>query len=82
MIAILVAVIVVAVVVGFGALLGGPLVGGILGAVALVAAVAWLVLAGTSRTTPGDVARHAERDQELLGPGGPDDPNREAGHGD
>jgi hypothetical protein len=38
-------------------------------------AVGWFALAGASRKTPSEVAGRAN-DQELLGPGGPDDPNR------
>ena len=38
--------------------------------------VGWLVLVGASRMRTGDVARRGAPQQEFLGPGGPDDPDR------
>ena len=75
MLTIVVAALVVIAIAGFAFMLGGPLVALILAVIAVVAAVVWLVGLGTSRQTPGDVARRAD-ENELLGPGGPDDPNR------
>ncbi len=60
---------------GVGFMLGGPLVALVLAVVVVVAGGAWLVTAGKARETPGDVARQTET-PELLGPGGPDDPDR------
>jgi hypothetical protein len=52
---------------------GAGLVGAIVVVLVGLGVVAWLVLAGASRTAPSDAARRTE-DAELLGPGGPDDP--------
>lgn len=54
---------------------GAGFIGAIVVAVIGLAAVVWLISAGASRQAPSDVARNTE-DQELLGPGGPDDPAR------
>ena len=62
-----------AVVVGLSIAFGGPILGAILGAVVIVGGIVWLVAAGGSKTTAGEVARESH-EQELLGPGGPDDP--------
>ncbi|HEY7198336.1 MAG TPA: hypothetical protein VH306_14250 [Gaiellaceae bacterium] len=37
--------------------------------------IGWFVLVGLSRTRTTEIVRN-EPQQELLGPGGPDDPNR------
>jgi hypothetical protein len=43
----------------------------------LVAYAVWLLLASTSGRTPGAAVRsRGSRGPELLGPGGPDDPDR------
>ena len=52
---------------------GAGLVGAIVVVLVGLGVVAWLVLAGASRTAPSEAARRTE-DAELLGPGGPDDP--------
>ena len=44
-----------------------------------IAAAVWLGISGASRRSPTDAAREASAGQELLGPGGPDDPAR-SGH--
>jgi len=64
-----------AVILGVSLTFGGAIVGAILAAVLIVGGIVWLVALGGSGKTPGQVAREAP-DQELLGPGGPDDPNR------
>jgi Flp pilus assembly protein TadB len=64
-----------AVIVGVSLVFGGPIVGAILATVLIVGGIVWLVALGRSGKTPGQVAREAP-DHELLGPGGPDDPNR------
>jgi nucleoside recognition membrane protein YjiH len=72
----LVAILVVAVLFALGFVFGGPVVALILAVVGLVGAGIYVFALGGSRTTPGDVAREADEQPELLGPGGPDDPNR------
>jgi hypothetical protein len=62
-----------AVVIGLGTAFGGPLLGGILVGVTIIGAVVWFLSLAASRTTSGEVVREAHG-QELLGPGGPDDP--------
>jgi hypothetical protein len=64
-----------AVIIGLSLTFGGPLVGAILAAVLIVGAIIWFITAARSGATPGEIAREAP-DQEFLGPGGPDDPNR------
>lgn len=54
---------------------GAGFIGAFVVVVIGLAAVVWLLSAGASKQAPGDVARNTE-DQELLGPGGPDDPRR------
>jgi hypothetical protein len=76
MISALVAVLIVAVLFGVGFAFGGPVVALILAVGGVVAAGIYVLALGGSRTTPGDVAREADEQPELLGPGGPDDPNR------
>jgi membrane protein implicated in regulation of membrane protease activity len=64
----------VAVAVALAVLLpGAGFVGAIVVALVGLGVVAWLVLAGASRTAPSDATRRTE-EAELLGPGGPDDP--------
>jgi hypothetical protein len=63
-----------AAIVGISVVFGGPIVGAILAAVLIVGGIVWLVAAGRSGKTAGEVAREAP-EQELLGPGGPDDPS-------
>ena len=66
----------IAVLFGLGFVLGGPLVAVLLAVVVIVAGAVYLLAMGGSRRTPGDVARGADEQEELLGPGGADDPNR------
>ena len=73
---ILVVALAIAVLFGLGFLLGGPLIAVILAVVVLVAGAVYLLAMGGSRRTPGDVARSADEQEELLGPGGADDPDR------
>lgn len=54
---------------------GAGFIGAIIVAVIGLGAVVWLLSAGGARQAPSDIARGTE-DQELLGPGGPDDPGR------
>jgi hypothetical protein len=54
---------------------GAGFIGAIVVAVIGLAVVIWLVSAGAARQAPSDVARSTEK-PELLGPGGPDDPDR------
>lgn len=57
--------------------LGTPLFGGLLLLLLLVGFVVWLVLLATSRRTASGAVREVGGDRpELLGPGGPDDPDR------
>jgi hypothetical protein len=72
----IVAVLVIAVLFGLGFAFGGPVLALVLAVAGLVAAGIYIVALGGSRTTPGDVAREADEHEELLGPGGADDPNR------
>jgi nucleoside recognition membrane protein YjiH len=76
MISALVAILIVAVLFGLGFVFGGPVLALVFAVVGLVAAGIYVFALGGSRTTPGDVAREADEQPELLGPGGPDDPNR------
>ncbi len=75
MVSIVVAAVVIVAIAGVALMLGGPLVALILVVLGVIAAAVWLVGLGGSRQTPADVARRAD-EQEFLGPGGPDDPNR------
>ena len=64
-----------AAIVGISVAFGGPIVGAILAVVLIVGGIVWFFAAGGSGRTAGEVAREAP-DQEFLGPGGPDDPER------
>ena len=64
-----------AAIIGMSIVFGGPLVGAILAVVLIVGGIVWFLAAGGSGRTAGEVAREAP-DQEFLGPGGPDDPER------
>jgi nucleoside recognition membrane protein YjiH len=72
----LVAILIVAVLFGLGFAFGGPVLALLFAVAGIVAAGIYVFALGRSRTTPGDVAREADEQPELLGPGGPDDPNR------
>ena len=72
----LVAILIVAVLFGLGFAFGGPVLALVFAVGGLVAAGIYVFALGSSRTTPGDVAREADEKPELLGPGGADDPNR------
>jgi hypothetical protein len=72
----LIGILVVAVLFGLGFVFGGPLLALVFAVVAVVAAGIYVLALGGSRTTPGDVAREADEQEELLGPGGQDDPTR------
>jgi len=72
----LVAAFAIAVLFGVGFFFGGPVLALVFAIVGVVAAGIYVVALAGSRTTPGDVARRAEEHEELLGPGGQDDPNR------
>jgi hypothetical protein len=61
-----------AVLIGTAFALGGVVLP-ILLVLAGLAVLGWFVLAGVSRRPPSEVADRAH-EQELLGPGGPDDP--------
>jgi nucleoside recognition membrane protein YjiH len=76
MISALVAILIVAVLFGVGFAFGGPVLALVFAVAGLIAAGIYVFALGGSRTTPGDVAREADEQPELLGPGGPDDPNR------
>ena len=74
MITIVVLFVLVALALAFTLALGlGPLA--IIPAVIAVGVAIWLVAVLVRGTTPGRAARRTER-PELLGPGGPDDPDR------
>jgi hypothetical protein len=62
-----------AAIIAFGTVFGGPITGLILGVIVIVGAFVWFLALGGSKTSAGEVARQAP-EQELLGPGGPDDP--------
>ena len=64
-----------AAIIGMSVVFGGPIVGAILAVVLIVGGLVWFLAAGGSGRTAGEVAREAP-DQEFLGPGGPDDPER------
>jgi hypothetical protein len=76
MVSALVAAFAIAVLFGLGFFFGGPVLALILAIAGVVAAGIYLFALGGSRTTPGDVARRADEHEELLGPGGQDDPTR------
>jgi hypothetical protein len=73
--AIIIVGLIAAAVIGLGTAFGGPIVGAILAAVVIVGGIAWFAALGGAKKSAGEVAREAP-DQEFLGPGGPDDPNR------
>ena len=75
MTAIVLIVVAAAAIIGMSVVFGGPIVGAILAVVLIVGGIVWFLSAGGSGRTPGEVAREAP-DQEFLGPGGPDDPER------
>jgi hypothetical protein len=64
-----------AVIIGLGTAFGGPLLGLIFAAVVIIGGLVWFFALAGSKTTTSEVVRDAP-DQEFLGPGGPDDPNR------
>ena len=64
-----------AAIIGVSVVFGGPIVGAILALVLIVGGIVWFLAAGGSGRTAGEVAREAP-DEEFLGPGGPDDPER------
>ena len=72
MIALLIAAVLVAVLLGLAFAIGGVVLPILLVLAGLVV-VGWVLLAGVARRTPSDIAEGAH-EQELLGPGGPDDP--------
>lgn len=73
--AIVVTLVVAAILFGIAAAIGGPLLGLLVLVPVVIGGGAWIVLAGRSGATPATVVREAEG-PELLGPGGPDDPDR------
>ena len=72
MIALLIAAVLVAVLLGLAFAIGGVVLPILLVLAGLVV-VGWVLLAGVARRTPSDIAEGAH-EQDLLGPGGPDDP--------
>lgn len=74
MIALLIAIVVVAVLLGLAFAIGGVVLPILLVLAGLVV-IGWILLAGVARRTPSEVAERAH-EEELLGPGGPDDPRR------
>jgi hypothetical protein len=73
--AIIILVVLAAVIIGLGTAFGGPLLGLILAVVVIVGGLIWFFALAGSKTTTSEVVRETP-DQEFLGPGGPDDPNR------
>ena len=73
MIAIVVVIVTVAVLVGIGAALGGVALA-VLVVIAAVVLLGWLFSLALSRRSPREEVAARSRDQEFLGPGGPDDP--------
>ncbi len=74
MTALVVLLVAIAVLVGLGFAFGGPALA-ILGGLAVLLVVGYFLVMALSRRTPGDVTREAH-EQDFLGPGGPDDPDR------
>jgi hypothetical protein len=72
---IIILVVLAAVLIGLGTTFGGPLLGVILAAAAIVGGLVWFFILAGSKTTTSEVVRDVP-DQELFGPGGPDDPSR------
>jgi hypothetical protein len=64
----------VAVLVGLGFAFGGPALA-VLGGLAGLLVVGYFLVMAFSRWPPSEVTQEAH-EQEFLGPGGPDDPNR------
>jgi hypothetical protein len=79
MVFLLVLVIGLSVVAGSAFVLGAGLIGVILVVLGLLALV-WIVWAFAGSRSPGAAIRETHP-VELLGPGGPDDPDRTASHG-
>lgn len=75
MTAIIILVVLAAVVISLGTAFGGPLLGVILAVAVIIGGLVWFFALAGSKTSTGEVVREAP-DQEFLGPGGPDDPNR------
>ena len=74
---ILIAVLTIGLAVVLAALLpGAGLIGAILVVMLGIGLIAWLILARASDQAPSDIPRKTTNEPELLGPGGPDDPNR------
>jgi hypothetical protein len=73
--AIIILVVLAAVVISLGTAFGGPLLGVILAVAVIIGGLVWFFALAGSKTSTGEVVREAP-DQEFLGPGGPDDPNR------
>ena len=76
MLAAVVALLIIAVLFGVAFTFGGPVIALIVVVVGVVAAGIYVFAMGRTRTTPGDVVREADEQEELLGPGGQDDPTR------
>jgi hypothetical protein len=55
--------------------LGLSFAGGIIAVLLFIGAAIWLVLGASARKTPAEASREVHRPR-LLGPGGPDDPDR------
>ena len=75
MTAIIILVVLAAVVISLVTAFGGPLLGVILAVAVIIGGLVWFFALAGSKTSTGEVVREAP-DQEFLGPGGPDDPNR------
>lgn len=74
MTALVVLLVAIAVLVGLGFAFGGPALA-VLGALAGLLVIGYFLFMAFSRRAPSDVTREAH-EQEFLGPGGPDDPDR------
>jgi hypothetical protein len=72
------AIVIVVVLAAIGAGIAAAIGTGVLALVIIpiaILVVGWALLLGASRMKTGDVARRTSQ-QEFLGPGGPDDPDR------